>query len=165
MQPPIHAEIAGQPDKSERDWRNAPRPGRGLPTTTLCRLIEHAVDPARHDEIVLVQSLDLLWRLPGLLIGSKNRAERKTSQELCHAGRNWRMVSAKFQRKQKSFLELRTSECVPRTENRGRDHEKRHERHQPRRLRQDHTPLDATSSAHSLRDVRQFAGRCKRFNT
>jgi hypothetical protein len=34
-----------------------------LSTTTLCRLIEHAVDLARHDEIVLVQSLDLLWRL------------------------------------------------------------------------------------------------------
>jgi hypothetical protein len=39
---------------------NAARPERGLPTTTLCRLIEHAVDLARHDEIVLVQSLDLL---------------------------------------------------------------------------------------------------------
>jgi hypothetical protein len=59
LQPPIHAEIAGQTD-NPNGIEATPRRRARFVNDHAYRLIEHAVDLARHDEIVLVQSLDLL---------------------------------------------------------------------------------------------------------
>jgi hypothetical protein len=56
------------------------------------------------------------------LVGSKIAPHERHRGELCVAGRNRRMLATKLHRKQTSFLELGTPECVPRTENRCRDH-------------------------------------------